>query len=229
MINFGFLVLWLGLLYLSRGHLTKQLFRLISLHGGGHRAFTVIWSIIFLPGTIIHEMSHFFAAAFSGTYIGKIEIFPALPRPGLGQENNFKEIHLGSVQTQQLGLFRGFIVGSAPFLVGFSLLVWLSSSFDLRLTINELRITIYDLFRLYLFFTVANSLFLSWVDFKHALPLVIIMVILGAALYAAGIGPMITQDSFILEIMDRLQTALLWSLGTNIAATSVIWGINKLL
>ena len=225
MINFGFLVLWLGLLYLSRGHLTKQLFRLISLHGGGHRAFTVIWSIIFLPGTIIHEMSHFFAAAFTGTYIGKIEIFPTLPHPGLGQEKDVKEIRLGSVQTQQLGLFRGFLVGSAPFLVGLGLLIWLSSTFE----ISNFKFQISNLLRLYLFFTIANSLFLSWVDFKHALPLVIIMVILGTALYAAGIGPMITQDSFLLEIMDRLQTALLWSLGINIATTSVIWGINKLL
>lgn len=220
MINFGLLILELGLIYLSRGHLTKQLFRLVNAHGGGHRAFTILWSVIFLPGTIIHEMSHFFAAAFTGTHIGKVEIFP---------KNTPEGIHLGSVQTQQLGLFRGFIVGSAPFLVGLGLLVWLSATFDLRLTDNGLRITVYDLFRLYLFFTISNSLFLSWVDFKHALPLVAVGVILGIALFAIGVQPIISPDSFISKIFSRLQTALAWSVGINIAATGLIWGINKLL
>jgi hypothetical protein len=247
MINFGLSVLWLGLLYLSRGHLTKQLFRLVNSFGGGHRAFTVIWSIIFLPGTIIHEMSHFFAAAFTGTHIGEVEIFPTIPRGGIGADNRLPRpfgarndefsIHLGSVQTQQLGLFRGFVVGSAPFLIGLGLLMWLSSTFEIsnfkfpaRLRMDEVQAggQISNFLRLYLFFTIANSLFLSWVDFKHALPLVIIIVILGAALYPAGIGPMITQDSFILEIMDRLQTALLWSVGINIAATGLIWGANMM-
>ena len=217
MINFGLLILELGLIYLSRGHLTKQLFRLINSLGGGYRAFTAIWSIIFLPGTIIHEMSHFFAAAFTGTHIGKVEIFPTF--------NDEQSIRLGSVETQQLGLFRGFIVGSAPFLIGLGLLIWLSSTLE----ISNFKFQISNFLQLYLFFTISNSLFLSWVDFKHALPLIVIAVILGAVFFAIGVQPMISTDPLIFEIISRLQTALAWSVGINVAATGLVWGANKLL
>ncbi len=234
MINFGLLILlilWLGLIYLSRQHLTRQLFRLINAFGGGRRAFTAIWSIIFLPGTIIHEMSHVFTAAVTGTHVGKVEILPMLPRLArrdpAPQDNDERSVRLGSVQTQRLGLFREFLVGSAPFLVGLGLLMWISSTF--KFLIFNLQFLIADLLKFYLFFTIANSLFLSWADFKHALPLVVIAVILEVALFAAGIQPVITQDSLILVILARLQTALLWSLGINIAATGIIWGVNKLL
>lgn len=246
MINFGLLIVELGLIYLSRGHLTKQLFRLVNSHGGGHRAFTIIWSIIFLPGTIIHEMSHFFAAAFTGTHIGKVEIFPTfrLPLRQLADRNDEQAIHLGSVQTQELGLFRGFIVGTAPLLVGVGLLIWLSANlktdiFNASLDpstefiplLAGLGMTerLIPLLRIYVFFTVANSLFPSWVDFKHALPLVAVGVILGVALSAIGVQPIISPDSFIFEIISRLQAALAWSVGINVAATGLIWGINKLL
>ena len=228
MINFGLLTLELGLLYLSRGHLTKQLFRLISSRGGRHRAFTIIWSIIFLPGTIIHEMSHFFAAAFTGTHIGKVEIFPTLPRLAkrdpAPQDNDEQSIRLGSVETQQLGLFRGFIVGSAPFLIGLGLLIWLSSTLE----ISNFKFQISNFLQLYLFFTISNSLFLSWVDFKHALPLIVIAVILGAVFFAIGVQPMISTDPLIFEIISHLQTALAWSVEINVAATGLVWGVNKL-
>lgn len=161
-------------------------------------------------------MSHFFAAAFTGTHIGKVEIFP---------KNTPEGIHLGSVETQQLGLFRGFIVGSAPFLVGLGLLVWISST----LKASGFKFQVPDLLKLYLFFTMANSLFPSWVDFKHALPLVAVGVILGVAFFAIGVQPIISPDSFISGIFSRLQAALAWSVGINIAATGLVWGANKLL
>lgn len=225
------------LLYLTRRKLTIELGKLIRRFGGGHRTFAIVWSVIFLPGTIIHEISHFFAAAMTGTHTGRIEIFPTLPRGGIGQEEAPKNIHLGSVQTQELGLFRGFLVGSAPLLVGLGIMVWLAhiteiSSFIASLDPSTpLRMTerILPFFQLYLFFNVANSLFLSWVDLKHALPLIIVGVLLGGILYAIGIQPIIAPNSIVLEIAARLETALLGSVGVNVVAAGLLWGINSLL
>ena len=234
----GLSIAGLGLLYLTRRKLTADLARLVGRFGGKQRAFVWLWSVIFLPGTIIHEMSHLFAAAITGTKIGKVEIFPELPRSGIGAQfdQQKKSVHLGYVQTQELGLFRGFIVGSAPFLMGLGLLVWLASTIKITVLIASLDPStslgmterILPFLQLYLFFTVANSLFLSWVDFKHALPLVIIVVILGAIFYAIGIQPILTPDSVIFEIISRLKTALWLSVGVNIVATGLIWGVNKM-
>lgn len=233
MINFGLSILWLGLIYLSRGHLTKQLFRLVNSHGGGHRAFTIIWSLIFLPGTIIHEMSHLFAAAVTGTKIGKVEIFPELPRGGIGAEfdQRKRSVHLGYVQTQELGLFRGFLVGTAPLFIGLGLLVWISSTlkvtgFRFHPPAGEAGVP--DLLKLYLFFTMANSLFPSWVDIKHALPLIILGAIAGISLYFSGVNMALTPDSPVLIAISSLSKALTLSVVINFSILLIVWLMNSI-
>ena len=214
----------LGLLYLTRRKLTADLGRLIGRFGGGQRAFVWLWSLIFLPGTIIHEMSHLFAAAVTGTKIGKVEIFPELPRSGIGAEfdQQKKSVHLGYVQTQELGLFRGFLVGTAPFLVGLGLLVWISSTFE----ISNLKFQISNLLKLYLFFTIANSLFPSWVDIKHALPLIILGIIAGIGLYFSGVNMTLTPDSPVLIAISALSKALMLSVIINFSILLIIRLIN---
>lgn len=214
------------LLYLTRRAMTKQLGLLVYRLGGDKRAFTLIWSIIFLPGTIVHEMSHFFAAAFTGTRTGKIEIFPDITKlTKLHENHEVRSARLGSVQTQELGLVRGFIVGTAPLFIGLALLIWLSSV--LRSPLYALRPI--DLATLYLFFTIANSLFLSWTDFKHALPLIAVVIIGVGLLYLAGLRPAVTLNSSIINWLTQLRTALLVSVGINIAVLLFLLGINRLI
>lgn len=214
-------------LYLSRRKLISELARLIRRFGGGHRAFTILWSLIFLPGTIIHEISHFFAAAVSGARTGRIEIFPRLQPDKIATSQTPRNDHvrLGSVQTQELGIIRGFIVGVAPFITGIGLLVWISTS--LRLTIYDLRL--FDLALLYLFFTIANSLFLSWQDLKLALPLMVTMAILTAGSYFWGIRPSFTAEGRILQTIEHLNQALLTGVAINIAIGLVLLTANWLL
>lgn len=217
----------LGLLYLTRQKLTVDLARLVGRFGGRQRAFVWLWSMIFLPGTIIHEMSHLFAAAITGTKIGKVEIFPELPRGGIGADdrlphprpevgarNDKLSVHLGYIQTQELGLFRGFLVGTAPLLVGLGVLIWIADARSLD-SLRSLGMT-------YLFFTVANSLFLSWTDVKQALPLLAIAAILGGGLYFWGVRPAIIPDSRLLTILNSLWKTLMISVGVNLAAIVIM-------
>ncbi|GEM_PF-1419823 len=211
----------LGLLYLTRQKLTADLGRLVGRFGGRQRAFVWLWSVIFLPGTIIHEMSHLFAAAITGTKIGKVEIFPELPRAGIGAESDQqkKSVHLGYVQTQELGLFRGFLVGTAPLFIGLGLMIWLAASIDLRFTV-------YDLLKIYLFFTISNSLFPSWVDIKHALPLIILGIIAGIGLYLSGFNMTLIPDSPVLITISSLSKALILSVIINFSILLIVWLMN---
>lgn len=202
--------------------MTAELSRLVVRLGGGQRTFVWLWSVIFLPGTVIHEVSHFLAAALTGARTGRVEIFPQLPRKTLGGEKTATTHRLGFVETQALGPVRGFIVGTAPLLVGLGILVWISST----LKISDFKVQSSELLKLYLFFTVANSLFLSWADAKQALPLLAIAAIFGAGLYLLGIRPEIVPDSRIAMILNSLWKALAASAGINIAAIAIISGLN---
>ena len=219
----GLGVAGLGLLYLTRRKMTAELSRLVVRLGGGQREFVWLWSAIFLPGTIIHEVSHFLAAALTGARTGRVEILPELPRKTLEGKIKTQTSHrLGFMETQRLGPVRGFLVGTAPLLIGLGILIWLAPVIDLRFTI-------YDLLKIYLFFTVANSLFLSWADVKQALPLVVLAVILGGGLYFLGIRPEIVPDSRIILVLDSLWKALALSAGINLAAVIILGTANGML
>lgn len=230
----GFGLAGLGLLYLTRQKLTVDLAKLVGRFGGKQRAFVWLWSVIFLPGTIIHEMSHLFAAAVTGTKIGKVEIFPELPRGGIGAQFDQpkKSVHLGYVQTQELGLFRGFLVGTAPLFIGLGLLVWISSALEFSIfnfsdeAGSRFAGQFSNLLKLYLFFTIANSLFPSWVDIKHALPLIILGAIAGVSLYFSGFNMTLTPDSPVLIAISSLSKALLLSVIINFLILLIVRLIN---
>jgi len=69
------------------------------------------YSLLFLPGTILHELSHWIVAEILQVRTGEINIFP-----DLGSEGGTKK--LGSVATASSGPFRSFLIGIAPFLSG---------------------------------------------------------------------------------------------------------------
>jgi hypothetical protein len=204
-------IILLALLYLTRRKLTRELSKLMGQLGDGHRSFIAIWSVIFLPGTIIHEVSHFFAAAFTGAKTYDIEIFPKLGKLTLGQESK-EHIRLGSVKTQKLGIVRGFVIGTAPLIVGLILLVWIAST--LPTDYQQLTNTL-ELAKLYLFFNISNSLFLSWTDIKKMLPLVVIGLLFLFGDYLTG---------FAITI-----SALLISVGLNTMTAGLLWSINWLM
>jgi hypothetical protein len=217
----------LGLLYLTRRKMTAELGKLVRRLGDGQREFVWLWSAIFLPGTLIHEVSHFLAAAVTGARTGRVEILPQLPRKTLGEDKTETAHRLGFVETQRLGPVRGFLVGTAPLVVGLGILVWISST--LKFSIFNFQFSILEILKIYLFFTVANSLFLSRADVKQALPLLVIAAILGGGLYFLEIRPEMVPDSRILIFLGSLWKAVAISTGVNLGAVIILFAANKIL
>ena len=114
---FLYVILSLIFLLLTKKEMTTDLGRLVHRLGGSQHTAIIIWSLIFLPGTVIHEISHFLLAAFTGARTGKIEIFPEYLETD-ADDSKSTSIALGSVQTQKLNPLQGFLVGIAPFLSG---------------------------------------------------------------------------------------------------------------
>src|SRR5688572_24943167 len=68
-------------------------------------------AVIFLPGTIFHELAHLLTAGVLLVPVGEISVIPEI------EENGVK---LGSVQIGKVDPFRLTIVGVAPVLLGLS-------------------------------------------------------------------------------------------------------------
>lgn len=199
--NFIYLILSLSFLYLSSRFLVKQLSLFVHRFGGSKKALVIIWSFIFLPGTIIHELSHFFAAILVGARTGKIEILPRF----LDDESH--TVALGSVQTQKLGILQGVLVGLAPFYTGLGILAWLGSMMMTSYNTDNFQILA---LQGYLFFTVANSFFPSPSDLGHAIPAAITTAILLSLLMIAGFRFSITISASLLSYLSTITVSLIF-------------------
>ena len=89
--------------------LTSILFRITR----SHRAAIYTMAIIFLPGTIFHELAHLLFAGVMLVPVGEINVVPQI------EENSVK---LGSVQIGKTDPLRRTIVGVAPVLLGLILI-----------------------------------------------------------------------------------------------------------
>lgn len=69
-----------------------------------------IFSILFLPGVFLHELSHFVMAKILGVRTGRFSIFPR-PLPD-------GRLQLGYVETARSDNVRDSLIGAAPLIVG---------------------------------------------------------------------------------------------------------------
>jgi hypothetical protein len=140
------------------------------------------YSIFFLPGTFIHEVSHFLAALF---LIVPVSDMVLIPKAG------DRSIQMGEVKIAKVDLIRSTLVGLAPFIFGLSLII----------AMVYFGIVKYDppwyliLMGALLIFEVANTMFLSTSDIRSALKLVILVSIILLVLYLFGVRYSVSFNS----------------------------------
>jgi hypothetical protein len=71
---------------------------------------TALFSLLFLPGVLLHETSHFLMAKVLGVRTGRFSIIPRKIEGG--------RIRLGYVETAQTDHFRDGLIGAAPLIAG---------------------------------------------------------------------------------------------------------------
>jgi len=131
-----------------------------------------LYSLLFLPGTIIHELGHFLTAAVLLVPTGTITIFP--------EDLDDNRVKLGSVQVARTDFLRGSLIGIAPLVVGCVLLLVLYEENFASLSQNILKLPatfIQELVRasqhaaefaaLYLMLAIGNSMFTSKEDARY--------------------------------------------------------------
>lgn len=156
-----------------------------------------IFSIIFLPGVFLHELSHFVMAKILRVPTGRFSIFPRSLPGG--------RLQLGYVETARSDVVRDSLVGAAPLIVGTLFVAYVAvEHFEMRLLWDVLRNRQFDLFWLglralpnvgdfylwfYLVFAVSSTMMPSESD-RHAwLELSISVGVLFAIVLLFGAGP----------------------------------------
>jgi hypothetical protein len=160
-----------------------------------------IFAVLFLPGTIIHELSHLVTALLLLVRVKRIELMPKV---------DGKNLKLGSVAMEKPDIIRHSIVGISPFIFG-TLLILLSVNY---VFVNKLYADwLVMFFLVYGIFQVSNSMFLSRSDLKEALELISALVLFYIVLYIIGLriswtGTGLYNDS-LKELILRAVTLLL--------------------
>lgn len=156
-----------------------------------------IFSIIFLPGVFLHELSHFVLAKILGVRTGRFSILPR-PLPD-------GRLQLGYVETSQSDIIRDSLIGAAPLIAGTLFVAYVAVyRFEMRVLWDVLRNGQINLFWIgvralpnvrdfyfwfYLAFVVSSTMMPSESD-RHAwLELVISVGVLFAITLLLGAGP----------------------------------------
>jgi len=187
--------------------------------------FTVtLFSIIFLPGVLLHELSHYLAAVILGVPAARFSLIPQILPGG--------RLQLGYVETVKTDIFRDSIIGAAPLFAGGLLVAYVAvTRLDLLPLWATLRNGQFNLFWLgitllpgardfplwfYLLFTVSSTMLPSQSD-RHAwLPLALAVAVLLALAVLAGAGPW---------MLDHAAPAL----NIFLSAAAVIFGLSAAL
>ena len=160
------LVQLLLLFFLSRQTINELFYFLRLFFKNEHFIFSLV-SLIFLPGTILHEMSHFFMAISLFLKVRDVRIFP---------EKHGNTIKLGMVTYEKQDFIRGILVGIAPVFFGF-FLFFVLAYFKFFPSEN----IFINLVFIYLIFVISSTMFSSkqdLVDLIFIIPLVIIALAL---------------------------------------------------
>ena len=163
-----------------------------------HPELTVgLFSLLFFPGVLLHEASHFLMAKLLGVRTGRFSILPKVQPGG--------ELQLGFVETAQADFLRDALIGMAPLLSGGAAIAYLGIS---RLGLASLGVFVSQaqwpqfwqaLVQLpdlpdfwmwfYLAFTISSTMLPSASDRRAWLPLALVLVALAGIAILAGAGP----------------------------------------
>ena len=188
----------------------------------------VMYSLMMLPGVLLHEGSHWVAATFLGVRAGRFSVVPArLPNGTL---------RLGYVETARADPLRESLIGAAPLIVGVAAIIFMGYS---RLGVGPVGEALArgDLLAaiaavqsmgdrpdfwlwVYLTFTVANSMLPSASDRRAWGPVLLVAAGLTALVFYAGFGPL---------LVDSLGGVLERAAGALAAGFTLTVGLNLLI
>lgn len=232
------LIAELFIVYLLSRRLIQSIYRLVVTIARSRRAAISIVTVIFFPGTVVHELAHLFVAEVLRVRTGKLTLVP--------ESLEGSEIKAGGVMIAETDPLRRTLIGLAPVYVGVAVLAALSYSLTTLIPHGSngsygsygangwygVRQETYLATLIgYLLFAVSNSMFSSKEDMKGVIPFTITVGLFAVAAYVAGLrigltGGLLTGIVLVIETLVR---SLGIVLGVNIAILLGVTVFSQLL
>lgn len=159
------------LLFFLSKKLVNCLARIIYRFTRSHKVVVHALAVIFLPGTIIHELAHLLFAGVMLVRVGELNVIP---------EIEGESVKLGSVQIGHTDPFRRTIIGVAPVLLGMILIFAL-------FVLVKIGVSPWwqILLGLYFIFQIGNTMFSSKKDIEGSLLFIILTLALAVIVFVA--------------------------------------------
>lgn len=233
------LLLLLGPLLFLQHHLHREIQAIFLLLTRRAEIAIMLFSLLFLPGVLLHEGSHYLAARLLVVRTGKFSILPQ-PLPD-------GRVRLGYVETAKADWLRDALIGAAPLLAGGFFVAYAGwkqlGLLDLwdRFQAGGLQLVLDGLpenlaqpdfwLWFYLVVTVSSTMLPSAADRRAWLP--ITLVVLGLLLVSllVGLGPWLlgTLTPTLNLVFQALAVVFGISVTVHLALLPLVWGVRRLL
>ncbi len=192
-LSLTFIILFL--LFLIAQKISSYIYYFLLLFTASQRFSVSILSLILLPGTIIHELSHFLFASILRVPTGELSVIPTI-------DEKTGQVKAGKLEIGKVDPFRYAIVGLAPTIIGI-FLIYVSGKlfFPQQLAVNNYLLTTIGV---YLLFIISATMFSSNKDMeslKIALPITCLIIL---SLYFIGLRLSLTS-TLIIKIESLLK------------------------
>lgn len=181
----------------------------------------ILYVILFLPGTFIHELSHLLMAKILFVPVGKFNLKPT---------KMDKEIVLGSVSIAKVDLLRRLVIGSAPMIFGLLIVVstvYFSISSGL---LKDWKITFLIS---YVVFVIGNTMFSSKKDLEGAWKVGLASALIFIFFYVVGIRVYINTGNQVIisftQVLKLVDIYLLVPILINFSISACYYLKNKIL
>lgn len=199
----------------------------------------VLFALLFFPGVLLHEISHWLVAGMLRVRTGRISLIPR-PLPG-------NRLQLGFVEAEASDPLRETLIGAAPLISGSTfvayvglarwkvpMLIHLGASTDWQASWQGL-ITLFQAHDFWLWFylviTISSMMFPSASDRRAWLPILLGVGLVLLASVLLGAGPWMKEN--LAQPFESVLTGFNQVMGISAAAHLIIllpiWGIRVLL
>ena len=198
-----------------------------------------LFSLLFFPGVLLHEVSHFLMARLLGVRTGRFSIIPKKLEGG--------RLQLGYVETAKTDFFRDALIGVAPLLTGGIFVAYAGVSrlglntLWLNLTQGQLNainqaiksIVVRPDFWLwfYLIFAVSSTMLPSASDRRAWVPLLVVFLGLVGLILLVGAGPwLLTRlGSTLMAAIDAVFMVFGITVIIHLILSPPMWLIRKII
>lgn len=199
----------------------------------------IFYSLVFLPGIIIHELSHWLMATVLLVHAPRISVWPQRQPDG--------SLRLGYVETERVDFLRESLIGVAPLLAGCGAILLIGyyrlsvGPIGPALTAGDLGGVLRGLAGMlasrdafiwgYFIFSISNAMMPSASD-RRAWPW-LLLLLGGVALivYWAGFGPLVagSAESVFGTALNVLASAFSLTVFIDLVAVAILWAVESLL